>query len=363
MLDALPPDGSVSATATDMASFMGAHLRQGRGLLAPATAALMHQRSFVADPRLDGYAHGFKEKTVNGHRVLMHDGGWEGFRSALILVPECDLGLFASFNGTGGEVAGGELLTAFFDRFAPPPAGARGTGSADTSAPVPGFYKSTRHNQSTVEKVSTLLGPSRLAVDADGTVRFKGKTWTPQGQGLYRVADGDERLVFLTGGDGRRYVATDGVSYQLMPDSETLPVNLAVLLVFAVPALSTLVLPIVALIRRIRRRPASSAGDWRLARGFAAGSAVLGVLFLVLLMATLMGNTDEFLYGVPLSFKALLALPLIVLGGAVAATVYTVRGWRGARILSRIHQITVLAGMVALTWFLWQWNLLGWQYA
>jgi len=32
-------------------------------------------RSFSADPRLSGYAHGFMEKTINGHRVLMHDGG------------------------------------------------------------------------------------------------------------------------------------------------------------------------------------------------------------------------------------------------------------------------------------------------
>ena len=60
---------------------MIAHLHGAarRGILTPQTTARMHQRSFAADPRLDGYAHGFMERRINGHRVLMHDGGWEGF--------------------------------------------------------------------------------------------------------------------------------------------------------------------------------------------------------------------------------------------------------------------------------------------
>ena len=80
----------------------------------------MHERSFAADPRLGGYAHGFMDRTINGHRVLMHDGSWEGFQSALVLVPDCDLGLFVSTNGTGGiDAAHRVACTAFFDRFAP----------------------------------------------------------------------------------------------------------------------------------------------------------------------------------------------------------------------------------------------------
>ena len=79
----------------------------------------MHERSFAADPRLGGYAHGFMDRTINGHRVLMHDGSWEGFQSVLILVPDCDLGLFVSTNGTGGVDTFTELMPAFFDEFAP----------------------------------------------------------------------------------------------------------------------------------------------------------------------------------------------------------------------------------------------------
>jgi hypothetical protein len=101
------------------------------------------------------------------------------------------------------------------------------------------------------------------------------------------------------------------------------------------------------------------------ARALSAGAVVLGVAFLVALAAVLAGNTDEFLYHVPVGFRLLLGVPLVALGLAAAATVLTVMAWRrsGAGIIARVHQITLLTGMGALAWFLWQWNLIGWQYA
>jgi CubicO group peptidase (beta-lactamase class C family) len=375
MFDPMTPDGSVTTTATDMADFMNAQLHGGQfggaGILTPATTALMHQRSFAADPRLDGYAHGFMDRTVDGHRVLMHDGGWEGFRSAMILVPGCDVGLFVSMNGTGGDDAAAGFVQGFFDRFAPaaatPDSAAESTVDtrATLSMPQAGFYEPTRHNESTVEKLPNLLGPLRLTVGADGTVHFAGKNWAPQGNGLYRVVDGTDRLVFLAGADGRRYVATDGPAYQLMSRDETLPFNLVVLLVVVLPVLGMLALPVVWLLRRLTGRSRTSTATWRAARALAAGAGVLGVGFLVGLTATLLGNTDEFQYHVPLSFRLLLAVPVVVIVAAVAAAVLTVRSWRGsgAGIIARAHQVTLFTGIVALAWFLWQWNLIGWQFA
>ena len=168
IFDPMTPDGSITATADDLANFMIAQLHAGRfgstEILSPASMTRMHERSFAPDPRLDGYAHGFKESTINGHRVLLHDGGWEGFISGLLLVPECDLGLFVSVNGTG-PVTLNELIPEFFDRFAPASAASQDAGGASTAATsaTPGFYQPTRHTESTVEKVETLLGPRRLS--------------------------------------------------------------------------------------------------------------------------------------------------------------------------------------------------------
>jgi CubicO group peptidase (beta-lactamase class C family) len=375
MFDPMAPDGSLDTTATDIANFMNAQLHGGRfgtnEILTPATTAQMHQRSFAADPRLDGYAHGFMDHTINGHRVLMHDGGWEGFRSVLMLVPGCDLGLFLSMNGTSAEQAGGEFTNAFFDRFAPPSAqpdaaaGSVPAGRATVTTPRAGFYEPSRHNESTVEKVTNLLGSLRLAIDADGVVHFAGKTWTPQAAGLYRVAGTTDRMVFLAGTDGRRYVAVNAVTYRLMGQAETLPFNLVVLLVVGLAALSTLALPVVWLLRRILHRQRTTTGTWRAARILAAAALALGVAFLAALTAILVGNTDEFQYHVPPSFRLLLAVPVVALGAGLAAAALTVPGWRNssAGIVARIHQVVMLGGVVALAWFLWQWNLIGWQYA
>ena len=362
--DRLAPDGSISATAADMARFMAAHLDQaGGGILAPATMAQMHERTYAADPRLNGYAHGFQDHVINGHRVLMHDGSWEAFLSALVLVPDCDLGFFITTNSTGGVETATDVMDGFFDRFAPTIAESTPDGHATTAPAEAGFYKLTRHNESTMEKLLVLLGPARLTLDPDVTVHFRGKTWAAQGDGLYAEVGGTDRLVFRTGTDGRRYVATNGPSFQLMDSSETLPVNLVVLLVFAVPALTALAVPLVALWRRIRRRPTSTPVSWRWARSLAAGAALVGVAFLLGLFATLAGDTGDFIYGAPVSFDLLLALPVVGLGAALAAVGLTVRAWRGsgAGITARIHQVALLVGLTALGWFLWQWNLIGWQ--
>jgi CubicO group peptidase (beta-lactamase class C family) len=372
--DKLAPDGSISATADDIAMFMAAHLdREGGGILAPEIMALMHQRSFSADPRLDGYAHGFKERTINGHRVLMHDGGWEGFLSVLMLVPDCDLGVFMSVNGTSEGEPPIDVIDLFFDRFVPepenpePPAASASEAPTAPAGPAAGFYSPTRRNGSTVERLLTLLGPRRLGVDGDGTVQFRGEQWQPVGDGVYQQVDGDERLSFRTGPGGQRYVVTDGPSYELLGGAESLPVNLVVLLVFLVAALSALAVPVAGGWRRIRRRRGPSrsrplTGTWRLARSLGAGAALLGLVFLGSTLVTVLGDTGDYIYGAPLSFRLLLTVPLLVVAAALAAAAGTVAGWRGsgASVVARIHQVWLLTGTATLVWFVWQWNLIGW---
>ncbi|GAB1645752.1 serine hydrolase domain-containing protein [Krasilnikovia sp. MM14-A1259] len=369
--DTLSPDGAISASAADMAKFMTAHLDGGRGILSPDTTALMHARSFGADPRLGGYAHGFMDRVMNGHRVLMHDGSWEGFQSALVLVPGCDLGLFVSANGTNGVDTVSAVVDGFMGRFAPPtgaadPTGAPVAGVGGTSPAVaqPGFYAPTRRAATTVERLTTLLGEFRLTVAGDGTVHFKGRTWIPQGDGVYRRDDGKDHLMFRSGPGSARYVATDGPAYELLGSAEEPLVNAAVVLAVLGLGLSAVAVPLAAGWRRLRPRGPVLAARWRVSRALAATAALLAVAFLVGLTVTLTTGTGDFLYAVPTSFRVLLTLPLVMLALAAVALAGTVTGWRGsgARVASRIHQVVLLAVPAGLTWFLWQWNLLGWQF-
>ncbi|MEU7909897.1 hypothetical protein [Microbispora bryophytorum] len=197
---------------------MIAHLLDGRfgeqRILDEPTARLMHRRTFASDPRIDGYAHGFKEQTLNGHRVITHDGGWEGFQSALLLVPDADLGLFVSTNSLSGADALTKIISAFFDRFLP---GKHTVPAGDASVmPVEGFYRLTRSAESSIEKVVALTGSTRLRVES-GKLTFGGSTWSPLGPGLYQQNGGTRRLALVTGGSDVAYVATDGPAYQRVP--------------------------------------------------------------------------------------------------------------------------------------------------
>lgn len=223
------------------------------------------------------------------------------------------------------------------------------------SGPRAGFYQPARHAESTVEKLTTLLGSLRLSVDAAGAVHFKGRTWLPQPDGTFTAEDGRDHLVFLTGSGGRRYAATDGPAYELLDRAETLPFNLLVLLGFTVVALSA--------VANLRRRPGASR-RWRVSRALAAGACLTGLVFLAGLAVEVLYNPGVFLYGVPAAFTLLLVLPLLVLAAWAAAVAGTVTGWRasGARPAARIHQVVLLAGVLPFAWFGWQWHLIGWWY-
>ncbi|MEV4176845.1 serine hydrolase domain-containing protein [Nonomuraea sp. NPDC049709] len=363
VFDNLPPDGSISATANDMARFMIAHLAGGP-LLDQPTARLMHQRSFAADPRIDGYAHGFKEQTLNGHRVIMHDGSWEGFQSALLLVPDAGLGLFVSTNSVGGIDAVTQLIPAFFDRFLPGDRAAPPAPSGKSGTPVAGFYKPARTVESTIERVLTLTNSSRLRVEDGGRIAFKGATWRPLGPGLYQQDGGSQRLAFVTNGSGVTYAATDGPAYELIPWWDTPLVNLAVVLLFAVTALTAVLgLPLAAGVRRLRKRPSRTPRAWRAGRLLSGLAGIVGLAFVVMFALTLTGDTS-ILYGVPPTLRALLLLPPLLLALTVAAVTTTVIGWRQQHVgvLARVHQVILLAGLLLLVWFCQHWNLLGWRF-
>jgi len=73
------PAGAMSASATDMARFMIAHLQNGRygekRILSETTAKTMHSPLFTNAPGVSPMLYGFWERTPNGERMLEHGGG------------------------------------------------------------------------------------------------------------------------------------------------------------------------------------------------------------------------------------------------------------------------------------------------
>jgi len=376
------PAGALSASATDMARFLRAHLPGGT-LLQAETLAKMQRRQFAPEPRLDGMAYGWMERTSNDRRVLYHRGSILQFNAGLYLLPAEQVGLYVVYNGSGGAAATDELWRAFTDRFFPagspvplaPPAGA-----AERLVPYVGEYHLARAEQRGGGKVLRLLEAAhvRAAPDGELLLMVEGKTepYIEVEPALYRHRERVEYLAFFPV-EGTGYgLALDGnpafdtltaVTALRAPWYATTPVTvltlLGGLLLFTLSSIGWLV----AGLRRRQRQPAPASA----ARLLAAGFGLLLFAFVVVFVAILADSDPT--YGVPRIFfgptpmlSILLLLPWALTVAAAALLLTTGLAWLGVGngwtpywgLAGRLQYagLTLLAGGVIGV--LWYWNLL-----
>lgn len=209
------PAGALSATATDMARWMLAHLDHGRlgdaRILEAATARRMHGQHHTMDARMPGMAHGFIESRIHGYRAIGHGGGTIYFLSDMQLIPELGLGVFISTNTSGG---GGELIDGFVDelvgRYYPPGPLTLEPPADDLQAGRPldayaGTYLSTRRPYTTVERLFMLNGITvSAAADGELLVASPGGQYRlePLGGDDFRSRETGQRIKFTSGTDG-----------------------------------------------------------------------------------------------------------------------------------------------------------------
>ena len=181
--DLAVPAGALSSTAADMARFMIAHLYGGRSgstrILKAETVEAMQRRQFTNHPAVSGLTYGFQELNLAGQRVLAQPGDMLHFTAALFLLPEQDLALFVAYNRGRAAEAPMELLRAFVARFFPAPPAFFSYPTAISEGDVgrfAGSYRSTRRNETTLEKlVSFRQGCVAAADSPDRVGRLSGQ--------------------------------------------------------------------------------------------------------------------------------------------------------------------------------------------
>jgi CubicO group peptidase (beta-lactamase class C family) len=380
---AMTPAGSMSTTASDMASFMLAHQGDGGAILAPETVRLMHDRQFGHHPRLDGMAFGFVERTVNGQRTLFHGGDIFSFQSGLFLLPEHDLGLFVSYSGGGY----GEPLTLFhalMDAFYPATTSEtprQAAGAAERSRAFVGEYHANRRSYSSDEALLGLMEAIQVRIDEEGllTASVFGETarFAEVEPGVYAtLREGPSvypygalnTLVFRTDDHGRTMLFTDGkVSYAAAPWYTTTGVTLLAIGGTALFSLLTLVgWSLGSAVRRIRRRRSPWPRVAQVARWTAAVFA--GSVLISLLGVVLIGGTIDPIFGQPLAafgvepgWSPLLDIPavlMIVTGLALAPLAVVAWHQRLWGPLARLHYTLLAALALVLLALLAYWNLL-----
>jgi len=375
----LAPVASASTTATDMANFMTAHLNHGRfdssRILDANTARQMHSALFRHAPEVNPMAHGFFDMSRNGQWVIGHDGNLIFFHSLLTLLPEQKVGLFISYNTKGGRKAAAETYELFMNRYYP-------QGDIPTVTPgespklqfqrFRGNYFSSRRVHRRFTKLGALLGTVKVALAEDGVLKTIGTEttrWIETQPLTFREENGLGTLVFREDAKGQithmfigeqPYMALERVDFKDSIILHAVLATTAILLFFT----TTVSWPFAALIRRqydvkLNRRTCIP----RLAY-ISAWSA--SFLFIVVAVFLAVGLRDPYsvIFDIPVWIKIILVLSMFSTLMTAGTSIYTVLIWKSGKgsIWGRVYYTAVVLALIATSWQLNHWKLLGFNY-
>jgi CubicO group peptidase (beta-lactamase class C family) len=387
--------GGFATTGTEMARFMIAHLEggayEGARIVRGGTMDRIHARQFAPHEATSGWAYGFWEDIHHGTRGLMHDGGGNGYRALVYVLPDQHLGVFLAYN-LADRHPDGELLDVFRRRFLKTyfPAPAR---QAEIVHPLsvttfPGYYRYVRRARTTMEKMISVVNIVRIDQGQSGTLTMSGATeepvtLVPIAPTLFRRTDGRGLVAFdavnenraqrlvLDGGGLRTYDRISVLSTPLVQGMWLLGMGLVFVYAgFAKPVFATAVWV-------LRRDESLSPHDGparpndphpaRQASWLGGIASALNLLFIVMLPLVFLGDLSaglpEFVYGVPKVALVLLVIPPVTAALAVATSTAVFSMWRDRRLrlVTRLEHTVVCAALLSFVAFTIYWRLMGIQ--
>lgn len=385
------PAGGLSATATDMARFMIAHLNdgkvEGKHLLLPETIATMHQQQFTHHPRLPGYAYGFGEQVVNGYRMLQHGGDNPGYGSLLFLIPEENIGMFLSTNVLSNRLRQ-LFVPAFMDQFFPPLSQTvtlqPEVGASERVARFTGSYVMNRYARRSLEKLLLWFGNQYLVwSDSVGyLVTQDGVRWVEVEPLLFRHAEEPAYIAFRENEQSEvthlfRGMNLGGVvpaAYEKAAWHESGRfLNEFYLSWIPTILLTWIIWPIGWLFRiiwsRWKKQPmpvrtrAMRVARW-LATFFGVSVMVFAFGFIQKAVRQVERGGGELLYGMPDALQTMLWLPIVQVVLALGLVIFAGVAWRKSywRMPGRLHfSVFTLAALIWI-YFLADYNLIGFNY-
>jgi hypothetical protein len=211
----LAPAGALSSTADDMANFMIAHLQNGsfkdRQILRPETVELMHSQQFVHHPDLSGMTYGWMEYYTHNQRLIWHGGDTLYFHTALVLIPEDNVGFYVSYNSLEGAQARSYFMQAFLDRYYPvpdPPSPSPPQDFSERVGRLAGTYQVTRASTTTAEKLLLLFQPVFVSAAPGNLLQLTNlggqpSLWEEVEPLVFRQFDGTDLLIFSEDENGQ----------------------------------------------------------------------------------------------------------------------------------------------------------------
>lgn len=372
---AAAPAGSAYSTADDMARFMLFYLGHGGSdaapVLRPETIALMRKREFADRAGTTDFAHGFFNARLAGYQTYGHTGAMIGFKSALVLVPELDLGVYVAVNSAQGWPVVNDLPRLIVEHIAGPQPAQAGSSSAVFEPALDRFsgrYFGMRRSYTKLEKLLKLQGAdAKVSAAADGgLVIARGadvRTWTAVAPLTFQELGGDDLVRFVADGQGRivRFYPPAGhEAYERMGWATSPSVLFAALVLSALLALT--MLPTVG------RNLKQGRQDGKRLSWLSAAVAALTIAFAILFVLAMRNLSAE---GIGLMFSwptpALLRMTMAAKILALATLPMLIALWplwrgRSWPLWARVQATLFALSLCLLVSVLHQWNVFASPY-
>lgn len=379
------PAGSMSATASDMANFMIAHLSggsyNGRRILKEETLQEMHTQHFTHDPALGGMTLGFMEGDFNDKHVLFHSGSTMLYNTCLYLIPEVNTGIFISYSG-GNHLIHSEVFQEFMDYYYPINAQTKGVpseGSKERAKKFIGEYQMNRRSITTDEKINSILGGGIITVDVNEEgyllVTNVGETneFIEVEPGVYQnLREGRtqdyfgpfHKIIFKTDPFGRIMLTTDGpMTYSKASFYSTMGFTaLAVIIIIFIIISSLIYWIIIKILALFKRRKNNSSGFSTLASWVGICTSII----ILIILAGLFSSGIDPVYQlpkeayIPVEGNSLLDfVPTLMLIFSFLLVSFTVIAWwkRFWGRVARAHYTIFTSAILGLMWIVNYWNL------
>lgn len=371
------PAGGLSASATDIARFLRAHLssssKTSPSLLKPSTREQMHSTSFRLHPQVPGLAHGYLEMDTNEQRVLGHGGDTIYFHSMAAILPKHDVGVFWSLN-TG--VDGGidmpvvELFVDWMNHFFP--GGQTGRelsqdlGVCSDIRQYVGTYLVNRRAEEEFFKLTSLFLNIKVVAAGNKLSIFnlhkrRWDTFLEIEPNVFQEEDGCSRIAFSDNMDGKPqtlvYSMLPMMTFHRPPLWELPLFNAAIVGTSLLLLLFGLFVPPIGLLTRrfFRRKDALPSRGQRLATWLAFLVVVLYLSFKISVYAAM--DSDIIFAGKPPQWH--FVIPWAAFGVGLTLPVCAVAAWKYAYwgLSGRIFYTFFAVVMQLHFWFLWYWKI------
>jgi len=375
--------GGISSSAADMGRFGQALLNggelDGKRILKPETLTLMWTPQFRASDQLPPICMGFYQDWRDHLRWIGHEGDLIAFHSLFFVEPTQKIVLFVSYNSAGGgSEPRPEIINFFSDRYFPgaPAVQYLKTPAKDLKS-IEGTYQSTRRDDTTKFKLSSLFSQRSASVDKDGFLTISGAKdlrghavkLKSIGKDLWQAEGEQQRIFAIRAPDNKvERLAVDfpGVQLQRVPWYE----NQTWVMIALWSSIGILVLVVLAslirtwrrLFQRRRGRPEAQPGTiWLTAAPRLA--AFIWVIFLGTLIGYFAVKGDDLMPPNPAWFKWFVLENFITMLAIVISTLAVIAGidiWgRNLRVITKLKFTFVALACAFLSWFAIHWHIIG----